>query len=113
MTLFAAIRCPHCGTYYLLGSTCDCRTKLPPVIRSALQSTTRLRLHWALNSSPSGRLSFVLSRPRYAAHCPPALAEHSTTKRRVQCTLSVIYFSSKLSGLSAKLSRLSVQKAFL
>src|SRR5712692_621784 len=32
MTLFAAIRCPNCGTYYLLGSTCDCRTKLPPVI---------------------------------------------------------------------------------
>jgi len=32
MTYFAAIRCPHCGTYYLLGSTCDCRTKLPPVI---------------------------------------------------------------------------------
>jgi len=32
MTLFAAIRCRHCGTYHLLGSICDCRTKLPPVI---------------------------------------------------------------------------------
>ena len=31
MTLFAAIRCPHCGTFHLLGSPCDCRT-LPPVI---------------------------------------------------------------------------------
>src|SRR5258708_369173 len=33
MTLFAAICCPHCGTYRLLGDVpCDCRTKLPPVI---------------------------------------------------------------------------------
>jgi hypothetical protein len=33
MTLFAAIRCPHCGTYRLVGDApCDCRTKLPPVI---------------------------------------------------------------------------------
>jgi hypothetical protein len=32
MTLFAAIRCPHCGTFHLLGTQCDCRTKLPPVI---------------------------------------------------------------------------------
>jgi len=31
MTLFAAIRCPHCGTFHLLGSPCDCRT-LPSVI---------------------------------------------------------------------------------
>src|SRR5260370_33773050 len=32
MTL-SLIRCPHCGTYRLLGSDpCDCTTKLPPVI---------------------------------------------------------------------------------
>ena len=32
MTLFAAIRCRYCGTFHLLGTQCDCRTKLPPVI---------------------------------------------------------------------------------
>ena len=34
MTYFAAVPCPHCGTYHLLGGElCDCRTKLlPPVI---------------------------------------------------------------------------------
>src|SRR5690242_15575422 len=32
MTYFAAIRCSHCGTFHLLGTQCDCRTKLPPVI---------------------------------------------------------------------------------
>lgn len=32
MTYFAAVRCPHCGTYHLLGTQCNCRTKLPPVI---------------------------------------------------------------------------------
>jgi hypothetical protein len=32
MTLFAAIRCRHCGTFHLLGTQCDCRTKLPSVI---------------------------------------------------------------------------------
>ena len=33
MTHFAAIRCPHCGIYRLLGGEpCDCTTKLLPVI---------------------------------------------------------------------------------
>ena len=33
MTYFAAIPCPHCGTYTLLGGDpCDCLTSLPPVI---------------------------------------------------------------------------------
>src|SRR5438270_12447180 len=32
MTLYAAIRCPRCGTYRLLGTQCDCLAKLLPVI---------------------------------------------------------------------------------